>query len=175
MTVDLAREALSDAAWRGRGIYSARVVEPGALSWRWPYQLTVRLPDIGSKLTLETEGEEPEWLMPVFSALSELLALAANWDSYGAPSVDPMSVASALEALSWVMRSDTIVPTVVPTVEGGVQLEWHTRGIDLEIEVSPPGRSYVCFYDRQGDAQWEGELRFNLSRLQDVVLRLSRR
>jgi len=175
MTADLAREALSDSAWRGRGIYSAPAVEPGAVSGRWPYQLTVSLPDTGTKLTLKTEGEEPEWLMPVLSALSELLALATNWDSYGAPSVDPRSVASALEALSWVMRSDTIVPTVVPTVQGGVQVEWHTRGIDLEIEVSPLGRAYVYFYDRQDDAQWEGEPRFNLGRVQDAVFRLSRR
>lgn len=172
---DLAREALSDAAWRGKDVYSARVVEAGALSWRGPYQLIVRLLESGTKLTLETEGEEPEWLMPVFSALSELLALSPSWDTYGAPCVDPRSVASALETLSWVMKSDTIVPTVVPTVQGGVQLEWHTRGIDLEIEVSPLGGSSVCFHDRQDDAEWEGELRFNLSRLQGVVLRLSRR
>jgi hypothetical protein len=163
---------LSDAAWRERGIYSARAVDPGG---RWAHQLTIRVPDIGARLTLETEGEQPEWLMPTLSALTELMTLTANWDSYGAPTINPMSVASALEVLSWVMRRDTIVPTVVPTVQGGVQLEWHTHGIDLEVEVSPLGTSYANFYDRQNDAQWDGELRFNLSRLQDVVLRLSRR
>ena len=174
MTVELAREALSDAAWKGTNVYSARL-QVGPLSGRGPFQLIVSLPGIGTRLTLETEGDEPEWVVPVFRALSELLTLSPDWDSYGAARIEPRSIGWALEALSWIMRNDTKVPTVVPTPDGGVQLEWHTQGIDLEIEVSSVGRSFVTCYDRNQNAQWEGELRYNLNRLQDIIRRVSRR
>ncbi len=69
------------------------------------------------------------------------------------------------------MRKNTIAPTVVPTVHGGIQLEWHTRGIDLEIEVSPEGRCDV--YCQEDNTEWEDDLNSTLNRLQGVMSRLS--
>jgi hypothetical protein len=134
----------------------------------------VEIPEGRRRLIVEWEGEEPAWVEASLNALAESLALPANWDSYGAHRVDLNSVASAGQALCLIMRSDTIPPTVVPTPDGAIQLEWHTRGLDLEIEVSPLGRAYVFCRDQTGDTQWEGDLRFNLSRIQDVMARLSR-
>lgn len=172
MHTDLAREVLGDAAWSASGMYS-----PG-FDWRshlqaGPYRRSVEVPERGIRLILEGEGQEPAWAETTLSALGETLALSANWDSYGAHRVDPASATSAGQTLCLVMRSDTIPPTVVPTVHGGLQLEWHTRGIDLEIDVSPTGRSYVSFRNRQDETEWEGELVFKLDQLQDAVLRLS--
>lgn len=58
----------------------------------------------------------------------QLLALEANWDSYGAP-----MIASA--AIATVERFAT-----VPTSEGGIQLEIHKDGYDIEILIGHDGR-----------------------------------
>lgn len=174
MHTDLAREGLSDAAWGKSGVY------PSALDWDRPprgrvFRRSVEVPEGRGRLILEWEGEEPAWVEPTLNALAESLALPTNWDSYGACRVDPGSVASAGQALCSLMSSDTISPTVVPTVRGGIQLEWHARGIDLEIEFSPVGRAHVYCQDHRDNMEWEGELSHSLNRLRGVMQQLSHR
>jgi hypothetical protein len=74
-----------------------------------------------------------EWLRPIVGRMEHLLALPPNWNAYGAP---PVSMGAALQALN-VLSSTADVkvpqPQIVPTQEGGLQLEWHLRGIDLEV------------------------------------------
>jgi len=172
MHTDLAPEVLSDAAWWKSGVYSS-VFDWPLLLRAGPFQRSVEVPERGIKLIVEWEGEEPAWAAPIITALGETLTLPANWDSYSACRVNLECVETAFEGLCSVMRSDTLSPTVVPTVHGGVQLEWHARGIDLEIDISPTGRRYVSCVDRQGETEWEGELSFNLGRLHEVMSRLS--
>ena len=57
-----------------------------------------------------------------------LLALEEDWDSYGAV---PIAVA-ALETLAGF--------SVVPCSSGGIQLEVHRDGYDIEIEIDAVGR-----------------------------------
>jgi hypothetical protein len=172
MHIELARELLSDAAWWKGGVYSPAFDRPSLLG-REPSRRSVEVPERGVKLILEWEGEEPAWAAPILNALGETLALPANWDSYAACRVDVNTVEKAFQALCSAMRGDALPPTVVPTVHGGVQFEWHTRGVDLEIEFSPMGRRYVWCMDHQGETEWEGEFNFNLARLREVMSRLS--
>ena len=59
--------------------------------------------------------------------LTVLASLADGWDGYGgAPITEAaMRVARAIH--------------VVPTCNGGIQVEWHVNGWDLEVEVSKDG------------------------------------
>lgn len=109
----------------------------------------------------------------VVTAIGELLNLPENWDSYGARRIRPSAVVFALQLLSDTMGPDTPTPSVAPTPHGGVQLEWHTRGIDLEIEVRSPGRVQVSYEDHRCSVEWEGELTFDLTRLSGFVCALS--
>jgi hypothetical protein len=45
------------------------------------------------------------------------------------------------------MDSSTPAPQIVPSTRGGVQLEWHTHGLDIEVLVLPTGRFSVYFED----------------------------
>ena len=112
---------------------------------------------------------------PTAQALIELLDLPENWDSYGARSINREIALSALQLLSETMPDDTPTPAVVPTNRGGVQLEWHTRGIDLEIEIQSIGRIYVSYEDHRSGDEWEAELTSDLTRLSDALSELSRR
>jgi len=73
------------------------------------------------------------------------------------------------------MQDDTPAPAVVPTNRGGLQFEWHTRGIDLEIELQAPGRGSISYEDHQSENEWEQELTSDLTRLSAALSELSRR
>ena len=53
----------------------------------------------------------------------------------------------ALNILKDVMRPRTPIPQVVPSSVGGVQLEWHEKGIDLELHVTGPYQCELWFQD----------------------------
>ncbi len=68
------------------------------------------------------------------------------------------------------MQFNTPVPQVVPSANGSIQLEWHTLGIDLEIEVESLSAFHVFFSDGQDeDPEWEGEINYDLTRLVHYV------
>lgn len=69
------------------------------------------------------------------SRLTELLELPQGWDSYGASTIDPKAVDAASRLLD-VLDHD---PAVIPCNHGGVQLEWHRDGLELEVEISAAG------------------------------------
>jgi hypothetical protein len=107
--------------------------------------------------------------------MQEILSLPENWDSYGGRAIDPETVISTLQLLDAVMRPDTPLPAVVPTNRGGIQLEWHTRGIDLEIQISARARSHVYYHDQAKGIEWEQEVAFDLNPLVKCIRQLSRR
>lgn len=60
-------------------------------------------------------------------ALDDLRALEPNWDSYGAATISE----AALTTASYLC--------FVPTVNGGIQIELHAGGMDIEVEIDPEG------------------------------------
>ena len=84
--------------------------------------------------------------------LLELLKLPANWDNEGALPIRLENVLAAIDISRDVMQSTTPAPSVVPTNRGGVQLEWHTGGLDLEVEIVSPTRVVVLI------GSWEYEV-----------------
>lgn len=133
----------------------------------------MRFPFSDGELVLVVDLDPPSWLAPTAQALVDLLGLAPGWDSYSARSVDRSHVDAALRILLLTMRGDTPAPTVVPTNRGGVQLEWHTGGIDLEIETLSTQRLLVSFEDATTGTEWEREVVSNLTPLVECIERLS--
>jgi hypothetical protein len=88
-----------------------------------------------------------KWQIEVQTRILELLKLPKGWDSYGAPPVGWDAGMFALSVLQDVMRNRTPVPQVVPSAAGGVQLEWHQKGIDLELHVTAPYQCELWFQD----------------------------
>jgi hypothetical protein len=130
------------------------------------------------KLHLRMEFRKAEdtapWENPTAEALDSLLTLPPNWDSYGARPVDHGCAAYALEVLRSIMGDNTPPPQVVPTSVGGVQLEWHERGIDVEIEVRKPDCGHVLYENLKTGAEWEGEIPADLTQVTEFMADLSR-
>lgn len=67
--------------------------------------------------------------------VQELAELPKDWDSYGARTVDEEAIKLGAEiALALSPRFGS--PWLVPTADGGVQVEWHERGWDIEVCIS---------------------------------------
>jgi len=88
--------------------------------------------------------------------------------------VEPAFAASATTLLQTVMDEQTPIPSIVPTPPGGVQIEWHVKGIDLEIEVESTSRINVLFEDFRTGVSWETEFTSDLRKLSQIVAMLSR-
>lgn len=64
--------------------------------------------------------------------ISKLRSLHDGWltDTSLAPSEAALAAAAAM-----LLNAD-----IVPRTDGGIQVEWHRDGLDLEIEIDPNGR-----------------------------------
>jgi hypothetical protein len=132
----------------------------------------MQLPTGFVTVVVPAEADEPVWLLPVLEKLADVGSLPENWNSYGARSITAQTVAAALRLLSLIMSDVMPLPSVVPTSRGGIQLEWHTRGVDLEINVSPGGGYTASFEDLRG-SQWSGDVTSDLSPLRAVLVTLA--
>jgi len=107
------------------------------------------------QIELVRNGEEPTTHWLVFDALQKLASLPPGWDSYGARPLNPRAVWRSVGLLASIVPAIAPEPTVVPTRDGGVQFEWHRRGIDVEVRVPPVGE--VSFIVADQDVEHEGE------------------
>ncbi len=94
---------------------------------------------------------ERKWQVEVLQKTSALLQLEANWDSYSAPPVRRDAAMFAMEILVHMMGPRTPIPQVVPSSVGGLQLEWHAKGVDLEVHIAAPYEVEMWFQDHQSD------------------------
>jgi hypothetical protein len=120
-------------------------------------------------------AEEPKWKEATVLKLVHLLGLPEGWDSYGARQIQQAAVNSAFTLLELAAPDETPSPSIVPTSEGGVQLEWHAWGVDLELDVAPAGTAELYFQDRRAGEVLQTELGADLERLASVLTILSER
>jgi hypothetical protein len=117
----------------------------------------------------------PPWIEPLIGRLESVMALESGWDGANGSIITNDALAAALEVLEETMAWDTVAPAVVPVTDGGVQLEWHCAGVDLEVYVDAEGR--VSAWCREGSREWEEDfyprarLRKELSLLTDAFCR----
>ncbi len=125
-------------------------------------------PIMGSRLVIDRDAvraetsvddDTPSWMTTVKDRITEYLSLSSGWDSYGAPPVTREAVNRIVDVLESLATSDTPTPSVAPTPEGGVQVEWHERGVDLELRSDSDGRLYAFFQDAADvELAWDDEV-----------------
>lgn len=102
----------------------------------------------------------PDPIVNVIRKASELVHLPTGWNSYGAKPVANEAVEAAITFLVEAIPAsrNVVAPAVVPTVRGGLQLEWHRRGVDLEIEFGPDASGSWYAEDRETEETVERPL-----------------
>jgi len=105
-----------------------------------------------------TDYHYPEWFKTALNSLWNLSKLESDWDSYGASPVDMKCLEIAEMFLGIVAQRFPPQPHIGPVPDGGVQVEWHCNGIDLEVEFSP-GDS-ILFFMKDGISVLEEKVDF---------------
>ncbi len=64
------------------------------------------------------------------------MQLKPNWDGYGAPPLSQRRVLGVLQVWASLREGlDLPTPSVAPTVDGSIQIEWDRHGIAIEFTV----------------------------------------
>jgi hypothetical protein len=74
------------------------------------------------------------WLSSVLTRIDVLRSLAPGWDSVTSQAVSEDVIQRTLAFLRNAMQEFTPPPSIVPLESGGLQIEWHRAGYDVEIE-----------------------------------------
>lgn len=111
-------------------------------------------------VTFRVAAETFDRMQEPLRRIDALMSLDAGWDSYGGYPVQPRAALHAVQLLAAILENDVPPPSVVPTVTGGLQLEWHDSGADLEMEVRVD-RSVEVFLQLPNEQTWEGPLANN--------------
>jgi hypothetical protein len=93
----------------------------------------IQLPPRQIKMTVSHAIAVTQWFRSVESQLQDLFGLGYGWDTYRARQIQPQAAEAALSFLLKHATQSTKPPWVVPLGDGGIQLEWHGNGIDLEV------------------------------------------
>lgn len=115
--------------------------------------IKVSLP--GATWRVQLVGNDPVWFYEVLGSIKRLAKLPTDWDSYGANTIQSDAAARGLLLLYSIMEDDSPTPSVVPTSSGGVQFEWHCRGVDLEVEIDPNEKPVAWYHELASGEEWE--------------------
>ncbi len=183
MTIAMPSQGLSDsgpASLTDRDDEIGIVEAPVDVS-RWSfYGIRESLPSAARKtrqpaayIEVSPDGASvPSWLAASLPGIGRLMTLPADWDHQGAPAIQRPAIKMALNALIEFMDETSSAPQWTPTPQGGVQLDWHERGVDLEIEFDiNTSQGYAIFSDHTNDAlDWDGTVVDNLCSLRTLFM-----
>lgn len=81
---------------------------------------------------------EERWRSAVDNRLAKLSAYTKGWDGHHGEPPRRTVIAFARSILNSVMSPTTPAPAIVPMSGGGLQLEWHAGGLDIELAIYRP-------------------------------------
>jgi hypothetical protein len=113
--------------------------------------------------------QRPPWFEALARRFDSFVDLEMNWDSYGGLPVHESVAQAARDLILRIVPLSAPAPIAVPTSRGGIQFEWHTRDVELEIEVASPGRLSAVFENRMTGEEWERQFESDLSPLVEAI------
>ena len=122
----------------------------------------------------ESRTPDRAWQAPILRKICQFLEMPAGWDGYKAPRIGHHTAMFALQILDKFMRPGVPSPNLVPSSVGGIQIEWHEKGIDFEIHVTAPYEAEYYFEDRKTGADYGDEITGDLANLITPFAALSR-
>jgi hypothetical protein len=89
------------------------------------------------------------WYGEALDRISGLTALAVGWNGHDAREVKADMAIDAAKFLAKVAFPGIAAPSITPLAEGGLQVEWHRGGLDIEVAFTDdePG---VYIVEREG-------------------------
>ena len=100
-----------------------------------------------------------EWIEAISDHLSELSMLQRGWDDESGLPIDPSLIETVFKFVSSdLVRDLKFKPEIVPTIDGGLTMEWHTDAVDLIIEPSTESEASLYYRDSESNEEVEAPL-----------------
>ena len=110
------------------------------------------------------------WFTAVLQTIYSFRYLPLDWDSHGAQPIHISTISTAMMLLDEIIQEDTPQPYVFPTPNGGVQYEWHTKRVDMEIEIRDHSTIAVLYEGPDGEeCGWDQSVFEDISKVVDCV------
>lgn len=119
--------------------------------------------------------KEPKWRQAVVEQLQDVSRLEEGWDGFGGGPIRRDVITFAAHVLNQIMLATAPPPQLTPMSHGGLMLEWHENGIDLEMEIEKPGRLWVSFEDHIEHIEQEGLVTVDLQKILMPIEKLTKR
>ncbi len=132
---------------------------------------TIEIDFRGTRVAITSDDELPAWIAPVAAAIERVACLPDNWNSYVALRLQEQAACNGLMLLSRMMSDNTPVPSVHPTADGGIQFEWNTPRMAIEVEVTPEGKALALVEDLSSGEEWEADVTNDNGRLREAISR----
>jgi hypothetical protein len=159
---DVRYESFSWAPWVSSDVLSSYLISPIQAStvYYQPNVIYIRVP------------AGPRWFHEIQDRLWRLASLPSGWDSYASDRISARSLTSAATLLWNVMREDMPIPSIMPSPDGGVVVEWRVNNVELSVDIDADGRGEVYFEDFDTDESWEADLQSEFQKLLTTLPRL---
>lgn len=114
---------------------------------------SLSLPDVSRPVTSSattkesTEAAFQTWLEPFMESLEKLSNLPQGWGGPGSQTPHIALLFIAARVLAAIAKPSTLAPTLVPLLDGRVQLVWYAGGVELEILIDGDGTAKASLYD----------------------------
>lgn len=113
------------------------------------------------------------WQQDAYTRLIHLMSLGRGWDGSDSPAVRPEIATFAWNGLFSVMTPKTPIPFIAPVSGGGLQLEWHADGLDIELYISQPSRAELYIEYQDGRDTVEENLSSDFELLSSAIKEIS--
>lgn len=120
------------------------------------------------------QPQQAPWIYKATERLAHLVRLGTKWDGHGSVAVDPDFARVVLKFLARPMWRRLPSPHIVPTVNGGLAIEWTKGALRLELEIDPTGTFEAYGGDADTTEEWEGDVATVAERVIDWIARLAR-
>lgn len=148
-----------------------RHVSTPGLSESWLSTLAVPLVQPWPLRRESVDPTERSLRKSLAGALARLVDLDHDWDGHGALKPSGAALGLARRVLA-VLAAEVPDPSVSPSTDGGVLLEWDAKGVELLLAVSASSIEAVAKVDNH---EVEGDLRSMIEDVATALAQLSRR
>lgn len=162
-------------AWEPRSIVKPTMFYGGSIAHRTLISAAWEPDIVVGRVGIIGLGHVRPAVADVVISLARLSDLDEDWDGYGAREIDIAAIETAANFVSAEVPDDLANPAVVPTSRGGVQIEWHECGVDLEVQFDSPTAGYWTWEDVATGETQEGDVNIDRVALRERLNDLAHR
>ena len=140
----------------------------------WTTAIARPQPRISASQIAAFQSVRTDWQRVAERRLNEVIRLPAGWDGHKGKPVQAAIATYAFGLLEALLKVPGVpLPSITPLSYGGLVLEWHRKGWDVEIEINAPSSHHVYTRELAPATVREFWLGSQLSQLLDVLKQIS--